>query len=222
MVPILPFLIALTLRTYAVFAEQAQSITIQSFPVKPDNAAQKLADAMSAFKASNSDKIESAFLGMISSDAGSVAEQIFLWNDLGYLDVTQPFLQFSSSPSKVNVSTATVNNKTSLYDALHAPLTETIIHEIAPEVDVDDFARTLNDISENIRSSPPNGYGSTSGFYEKEGKRYLVVVNGWGSPEAAENWLANLDEATAAAFQKLLASLAGPPQPTFKHVVEIV
>ncbi|KAL0564847.1 hypothetical protein V5O48_017191 [Marasmius crinis-equi] len=223
------FLVSLFIAAFALpratVSVDTQPITIQSFPLRDSSqsSVQELANAMSKFKASTGGKIENAFLGLISSDV-AVAEQIFLWSasaDSEQFDITHPFLPFSTSDTQVNISTATVSNKTSLHDALHSPITETIVQELVPGVDLNDLGQILNYLSGNIRITP-GGYASTAGFDEEDGKTRVVVVNGWESVEAANNWVANQDNATSTQFHRFWATLVGgEPTPTWKHVVEV-
>ncbi|KAL0567479.1 hypothetical protein V5O48_014514 [Marasmius crinis-equi] len=221
--PVLSILVV----AHAAYGIETQTITIQNLPLKASSSqgdVQNLKDAMSQFKTSYNQKISSAYLGFIESpDASPIAQQIFLWNnpdDSEHLNVTQPFIKFASSPH-VNVSTATLNNKTALIESLRAPSTETVIEELVPEVNIDRFTSVLEEGGVKIRDSP-EGYGSAFGFIEDHGKRVLVFVNGWVSPEGAANWIANMDNATAAIFQEYLAALVGGiSRPTFKQLLEI-
>ncbi|KAL0059173.1 hypothetical protein AAF712_014096 [Marasmius tenuissimus] len=196
-----------------------KSVAIQSFSLKtssePEDGVQKLAKAMSQFKASSEGKIERAFLGKISD---SVVEQIFLLNSP--IDTAKPFLPFTTPPEQLAVSTVVPSNHASLSDSLYAPLTETIVQDLVPGTDLDVLSKGLESLGESIRSWS-GGYGSAYGFVQQEGKTKIVVVNGWENHDRGSEWLANLNEVNAAYFQALVASLGGSVEPTFKHITEI-
>ncbi|KAK1224931.1 hypothetical protein PQX77_012133 [Marasmius sp. AFHP31] len=197
----------------------AKSVTIQRFSLKAssqsEDGVQKLTEAMSQFKASSEGKIDRAFLGKISD---SVVEQIFILN--APIDTAEPFISFTSSPEQLSVSTIVPSNHTFLYDAVHAPTTETIVQDLVPGADLDAISEAWRSLGESIRSWP-GGYGSTFGFVQQEGKTKIVLINGWDEYDHAWKWLSNLDEANTAYFRSSVTSLVGSSEPAFKHLTEI-
>ncbi|KAL0060935.1 hypothetical protein AAF712_012271 [Marasmius tenuissimus] len=205
--------------TNSAVNSSAQLVTIQRFSLKAssqsEDGVQKLTEAMSQFKASSEGKIDRAFLGKISD---SVVEQIFLLN--APIDTAEAFFPFASSPEQLSVSTVVPNNHTSLYDAIHAPTTETIVQDLVPGADLDAISEAWTSLGESIKSWS-GGYGSTFGFVQQEGKTQIVLINGWDEYDHAWKWLSTLDEANAAYFQSSVASLVGSSEPAFKHLTEI-
>ncbi|KAK1230461.1 hypothetical protein PQX77_006447 [Marasmius sp. AFHP31] len=215
------FLTAFTFASAAnAAASKAQSVTIQQFPIEASESKErvhKLGEAMSLFKSSNKGKIDRAFLGQISD---SVVEQIFVLNTP--VETVEPFLPFTSSPEQLNSTTAVLDNTTSLYDALYAPSTETLVQDVIPGADLDVISEAMKYLEISIRNAS-GGYGSAFGFAQKEeeGKTQVVVVNGWESFDVASAWLSGLDNVTATYFQTLAANIVGPAEPTFKHITEL-
>ncbi|KAJ8081415.1 hypothetical protein AAF712_012270 [Marasmius tenuissimus] len=215
------FFIAFTFANAAnAMAGNAQSVTIQQFPIEASESKErvhKLGEAMSLFKASNKGKIDRAFLGKISD---SVVEQIFVLNTP--LETVEPFLPFTSSPEQLSSTTAVLDNMTSFYDALYAQSTETLIQDVVPGADLDVISEAMEYLEISIRNTS-GGYGSAFGFSQKEeeGKTQVVVVNGWESFNDASSWLSNLDNITATYFQTFSANVVGSAEPTFKHLTEV-
>ncbi|KAL0564845.1 hypothetical protein V5O48_017189, partial [Marasmius crinis-equi] len=195
------FWLSLLLTAVAGDQDCSQTMTLQRFELEnpsPENI-QDLADTMSWFKASHSDKVIGAFLGVIPGAETTLAEQIFLWNSSNdsSLDVASTFIPYSATKA-LNVSaTAILPNKTSVYAALRAPVTETIIQELNPGSDREVLEACSAYLAVNMRFYK-DGYGSSIGW-EMNGPRRMVL-NGWAAMTTADEWMASLDNTTGVVF----------------------
>ncbi|KAF9257276.1 hypothetical protein L218DRAFT_949307 [Marasmius fiardii PR-910] len=230
---LLPLIFSLTALTTLVggaptnYATDTQAVTIQRFPLKQvsgqteSDVLQDLNGAMSKFKASSGMKIEHLYLGLVSGDP-SVAEQIFLWKspaDASSLDITKPFAQFSSTGT-FNHSTAVLNDEPTLLRALNSPITETILADILTEVPTSDIERDISTLVADVRNKG-FGVGGSHGIQVVGNTRTIVVVNGWESQQAVNDWIASQDADISAVFERFRQSFVGELTPLFKNLVEI-
>ncbi|KAF9257278.1 hypothetical protein L218DRAFT_991088 [Marasmius fiardii PR-910] len=204
-----------------------QAVTIQRFPLKTipgqtdADTVQKLTEAMSKFKTSNRNEVEHSYLGIVSGNP-EIAEQIFLWRclDDSSLDITKPFIQFSSTGT-FNRSTVLMNDRATLLNALNAPITETVLVDVRPEISTSDVDRDVSTVAADGRNRG-FGVGGVHAFQIVGETRTLVVVNGWKSEQAVYDWIASQDAEIAAVFERLMQSaVGGVVTPLFKHVVEV-
>ncbi|KAL0570006.1 hypothetical protein V5O48_011953 [Marasmius crinis-equi] len=196
----------------------AHAVTIQRFPISNPEVGD-LGDAMSHFKANHTDKIKDVFLGVIEGSP-LLAEQIFVWHspEDSKMDFATPFLPFSTTGA-LNVSaTGLLQNETTINNSLHAPITETIVQDVAPGVDLKEFQAVSDALCVKIW-----GYSGATGCsigYEYDGDRRVVLI-GWQSKEAIANWLPSADNETLALFDQVKKSVVGTIMPIDKQIVQL-
>ncbi|KAF9263861.1 hypothetical protein L218DRAFT_1076999 [Marasmius fiardii PR-910] len=179
----------------------AQVVTIQRLPLNSgSDALQQLTTATAQFKASNSDKIERAFVGVVSD----TAEQVFVWKSPGVssLDTTTPFKSFSSSGSFSSQGTAVVNDRATLLSALTQSITETIVTTILPDVSTSQVETDLKTLVTDLRDKG-FGIGGVHGISTNGNTRTILSINGWFSSDAPGKWVAQQSGEVAAAFTRI-------------------
>ncbi|KAJ8081420.1 hypothetical protein PM082_007262 [Marasmius tenuissimus] len=133
------------------------------------------------------------------------------------LDVAEPFLRFSTTGELNGSATAILPNKTSVYMSFRAPVTETIFQNIVPGSDLERLEAVSAYLSVNIRSYK-DGYGSSIGW-EYNGTR-RIVLGGWATLTASDEWLAGVDNVTATVYGVLDTTIVNM-DPLYKPLVEI-
>ncbi|KAK1221806.1 hypothetical protein PQX77_015385 [Marasmius sp. AFHP31] len=211
----------LTAAAQDVDCDCSQTVTIQRFLVKDSHpeTLDEITEAMSEFKAAHSDEIDAAFFGVVPDTSPVVAEQAFLWHSPAdsSLDVAGPFLRFSTTGELNNSATAILPNKTSVYEAFRAPVTETIIQNIVPGSDLELLEAVSAYLSVNIRFYK-DGYGSSIGW-EYNGTR-RIVLDGWATLTASDEWFEGLRNVSAAVYGVLDTTIVNM-DPLYKPLTEI-
>ncbi|KAL0060930.1 hypothetical protein AAF712_012266 [Marasmius tenuissimus] len=199
----------------------SQTVTIQRFTVNDSSpeTLDTITEAMSEFKAAHSDEIDAAFFGVVPDTNPIIAEQAFLWRSPAdsSLDVAEPFLRFSTTGELNGSATAILPNKTSVYMSFRAPVTETIFQNIVPGSDLERLEAVSAYLSVNIRSYK-DGNGSSIGW-EYNGTR-RIVLGGWATLTASDEWLAGVDNVTATVYGVLDTTIVNM-DPLYKPLVEI-
>ncbi|KAL0060931.1 hypothetical protein AAF712_012267 [Marasmius tenuissimus] len=204
----------------------ATSVTIQRFvpnALATENFVYQVTQAMSDFKERNVDEVDEVFVGVIPGNP-TLVEQIFVWKALSsdIPNVIEPFLVFSDS-ARMNISATGVldDPEYSLNEALYAPTTETVIQELRPGFDRAELKKAFSFLSASIRDTE-GGYGSTIGLGSDGTSTVRLVFNGWGTREAASQWVSNQNGTTKAMFDKVKENGVGNLRQAFKPIVEVV
>ncbi|KAK7015849.1 hypothetical protein VNI00_019042 [Paramarasmius palmivorus] len=190
-----------------------QKLSVQLFCLRQPSYAgyTKLKHAMSVAKFKAVGNITHAFVSRYESDPKSVA-QLFLWDETFANPLNTTFAPFSVPLAPFNQSTVLITNRTALWYGVHAPVTRILVGTGFANADYKGLTnRWANTLGAGAAGHWGSAWGTPLvGLDQNEPERRLVMISGWESVEAYNDFIAGLGDEKRSLYEQWKASLANP------------